>query len=116
MTYKVNDIVKCKITGIEKYGVFVSIDDEYNGLIHISEISDSFVKDINDYVSIGEVIKARVIGVDDKEKKIKLSIKNVNYNGDEFQFVESNKNGFKSLKENLSVWMQEKLTEYDEDE
>ena len=115
MMYKVGDVIECRITGIEKYGIFVAVDKNYNGLIHISEISNGFVKSINDYVSIGEVIKARIIDIDEKEKKIKLSIKNLNYNNDEIQFIESNTDGFKSLKDNLHVWMEEKLKEFDQD-
>ena len=46
--YKVGSTVTGNITGIEKYGAFVSLDDYYSGLIHISEISEGFVKDIND--------------------------------------------------------------------
>ena len=46
--YKIGDIVKVRVTGIERYGIFVSVDSLYTGLIHISEISSSFVKDVND--------------------------------------------------------------------
>lgn len=113
MKYKVNDIIKGKITGIESYGVFVAIDKEYSGLIHISEISNSFVKNINDYVSLGEEINAKVIEVNEKEKHLKLSIKDLNYNNDEIQFIAAKK-GFNSLKENLKPWMDEKLAEIKE--
>lgn len=113
--YKVNDIVECKITGIEDYGIFVAIDDKYSGLIHISQISNSFVKNISDYVSMDEVIKARIIDIDEKEKKMKLSIINVNYNDDELQFIENNTDGFNSLKENLSKWMKETLNKIDKE-
>ena len=53
---KAGDIVYGKITNILGYGAFVAVED-YDGLIHISEFSDHFVKDINDFVSIGEEIK-----------------------------------------------------------
>ena len=52
--YKVGSTVTGNVTGIEKYGAFVSLDDYYSGLIHISEISDGFVKDINDSKSMRE--------------------------------------------------------------
>ena len=48
--YKVNDIVEGLVTGITEYGIFVSLDEYYSGLIHISEISDNFVRDINNFV------------------------------------------------------------------
>ena len=77
--YKKGKIVKGSITGIEKYGIFVNLDNYYSGLIHISEISKGFVKDINDYVDIGETIYAKVIDVDENENHVKLSIKDIDY-------------------------------------
>ena len=78
--YKKGEVVTGCVTGIEKYGIFVSLDDYYSGLIHISEISDFFVKNPADYVYVGETIKAVVI--DDNELDsfhVKLSIKNIDY-------------------------------------
>ena len=48
--YECGKIVTGCVTGVENYGIFVSLDEYYSGLIHISEISTKFVKDINDYV------------------------------------------------------------------
>ena len=45
---KVNDIIEVVVTGIQKYGAFVLINNKYDGLIHISEISSGYVKNIND--------------------------------------------------------------------
>ena len=53
--YFKNEVVEGCVTGIEKYGIFVTLDEYYSGLIHISEISDNFVRDINKFVNIGEV-------------------------------------------------------------
>ena len=58
---KEGEIVEGLVTGIEQYGIFVSLDEYYSGLIHISEISDGFVKDVNNYVNIGETIKVKVL-------------------------------------------------------
>ncbi len=105
--YKIGDVVKGKITGTQKYGIFVAIDNEYTGLIHISEISNAFVKNIEDYISADKKIEAKVIEVDEQNKHLKLSIKDFNSN-DEFN---NSKKGFKSLKNNLQHWMDEKLAE-----
>ena len=94
--YKIGDIVDGKITGIQNYGIFVNINNEYNGLIHISQVSNSFVKNINDYVKVNDVIKVKIINIDDKNKRLKLSIKDLNYKNDSIKFEDSNKNGFKS--------------------
>ena len=77
--FKPGDIIKGQVTGIENYGIFININAEYNGLIHISEISEGFVKDINDFVKIGETIYCKVLEVDEENCNLKLSIKNINY-------------------------------------
>lgn len=109
--YKIGDVVKCIVTGFKEYGIFVSVDHEYNGLIHISEISESFVKNVMDYSEIGEAIYAKVIEVDDNIKQLKLSIKNINYKLDGKSIDNTLENGFLPLKNHLNVWVNEKLKE-----
>ena len=111
--YKVGEIVKGCVTGIEKYGIFISLDNYYSGLIHISEISDDFVKNINDYVHIGETIKAKILEINTEECHIKLSIKNIDYrfNKRSRNKIEETSNGFKSLGSALEKWISDKLEE-----
>ena len=59
--YKKEEIVKAKVIGLQNYGAFVEVDDEYQGLIHISEISDGFVSDIHNFLEIGETIYVKVL-------------------------------------------------------
>ena len=54
MTIKVGDKVTGKVTGIVKFGAFVDLGEGENGLVHISEISDNYVKDIHDFVAEGD--------------------------------------------------------------
>lgn len=70
----VGDIFEGKITGITKFGAFVSLPDGSNGLVHISEIANSYVNDVHDHVSEGQSVKVKVIGISDTGK-INLSIK-----------------------------------------
>ena len=109
--YKENEIVEGLVTGIEQYGIFVSLDEYYSGLIHISEISDGFVKDINNFVNIGETIRVRVLESDDDSFHVKLSIKDLNYriNRNKIKIIETG-SGFGILKEQLPVWINEKNT------
>ena len=109
--YKVGDIIKCKITGFKEYGIFVKMDDKYNGLIHISEISDSFVQNVADYGEVGEEIYAEILQIDEDTKQIKLSIKNIHYQLDGEYKEQSDKNGFLPVREHLNVWINEKLNE-----
>lgn len=113
MKIKEKDIIKVKITGIQKYGAFASLDDNYNGLIHISEISYGYVKDINDFVNIGDNIYAEVVKIDDDNKQIKLSIKDIDYkkNGVKLKRMAETKRGFKPLQENLEPWINKKIKE-----
>ena len=111
--YEKGKIVKGQVTGIEKYGIFISLDEFYSGLIHISEISDGFVKNINDYVNVGETIRAKVVEVDEENYHVKLSIKNINYKikkKNNIPLVET-KLGFKPLEERLGGWITDKLEE-----
>ena len=110
---KINDIVEVIVTGIQKYGVFVLINGKYDGLIHISEISSGYVKNINDYVKIKDKIYAQVVGIDNENNKYKLSIKNIDYRNDG-KIISDNENfsnGFETLKEHLDVWINEKIKE-----
>ncbi len=107
--YKKNQIVTGCVTGIENYGIFVSLDDYYSGLIHISEISDFFVKNPGDFVHVGETIRARV--VDDcvsDSFHVKLSIKNMDYRFNKRyrrrKILETSK-GFTTLEEQLPIWI-----------
>ena len=110
---KENDIIKVTITGIQNYGAFAEAEGDYNGLIHISEISYGYVKNIHDYINIGDNIYAEVVEIDDNNKKIKLSIKDIDYkkNGTKLKRMAETKNGFTPLKDNLEKWINEKIKE-----
>ncbi len=110
--YKKNSVVEGLVTGIEQYGIFVSLDEYYSGLIHISEISDEYVKDINNFVNIGETIKVRVLESDDDSFHVKLSIKNLDYriNHDLSRIPETG-SGFLILQNRLPLWIKEKNNE-----
>ena len=111
--YKVGNIVTGCVTGIEKYGIFVSLDDYYSGLIHISEVSDLFVKNINDYVNLGETIRVKVLEVDDNEFHVKLSIKNFNYriSSKKRKKIVETEHGFDTLRYSLKNWIDLKHSE-----
>ncbi len=110
--YTVNKIVKGKVQGITEYGIFVKLDDAYNGLIHISEISDGFVKNIEDYVKINDVINVKILEVDEEKKQIKLSIKNIDYKNNDkrnnLKMIETN-SGFRTLSIKLNFWIKDYL-------
>ncbi|HHY24842.1 MAG TPA: S1 RNA-binding domain-containing protein [Clostridiaceae bacterium] len=74
---EVGKVIEGKVTGITNFGAFIRLPDGKIGLVHISEIADEFVKDINSYLKENQTVKAKIISVDEKGK-ISLSIKKAN--------------------------------------
>ena len=74
MALEVGSIVEGKITGITKFGAFVGLGEGKSGLVHISEIANSFVSDVHEHVQMGQTVKVRVLNISE-DGKINLSIK-----------------------------------------
>lgn len=74
MELAVGAVLEGKVTGITKFGAFVSLPEGKSGMVHISEVANSYVNDIKDFLSDGQQIKVKVIKID-KEGRINLSIK-----------------------------------------
>ena len=72
---EIGSVVEGVVTGIQTYGAFVMLDGGQTGLIHISEITAKFVKNVGDFVTIGDRIKVKVLALDEKTGNAKLSIK-----------------------------------------
>lgn len=110
---KEGSVIKGKVTGIQPYGVFVSLGRDIMGLIHISELTDEYVKDINEYVQVGDIVRVKVLEIDYENKTAKLSLKQAqNYYT---RFLESRKKKTKAIEETPSGFanlknMVEKLT------
>ena len=112
--FLVGNIVKGEVTGIESYGIFIKIDNDYKGLIHISEITNNFVRNVNDFVEIWEWIYAKIIDVDKDNNNLRLSIKGLNYKvNNKDQKVKESIRGFSPLQENLSKWTEETLKSFE---
>ncbi len=74
MELVVGAILEGKVTGITKFGAFVALPGGKSGLVHISNISDSYVNDINEFLSVGQDVKVKVTNID-QNNRINLSIK-----------------------------------------
>ena len=74
---RVGDIVECVVTGVQSYGAFVLIDNCINGLIHISEISKGYVRNIEDFVRVGETVFVKILELDEEELRAKVSLKEI---------------------------------------
>ena len=69
------NIVEGKVVRIKPFGAIVSLSNSAHGLVHISHISAEFVQDINDYLSVGDIVRVKIISIDEAKTKISLSIK-----------------------------------------
>ena len=115
MKYSAGQVVQGIITGIQPYGAFVKIDDETIGMIHISEISDGFVRDISRYAAVGDTIRGKIIDFDPATNHAKLSLKAiarphsrnrrrpVTYKAS----MPPMKIGFQSIASNMDQWIRE---------
>lgn len=74
MTIAVGSIIEGVVTGITNFGAFVTLPDGQVGLVHISEVADTYVRDVNDYLKQNDRVKVKVINVDPRGK-VGLSIK-----------------------------------------
>lgn len=119
--FKIGQIIEGTITGIKPYGAFVRVDDTTSGLIHISEISDEFVRDIEYFVSKGEIVIAKVIDIDKNQMQLRLSLKALNYSHRKkrSQYKVDKKRpllpahdiGFTTIEEYLPKWLRERKME-----
>lgn len=123
MKYKIGEIVEGKITGIQAYGAFVALDDDTNGLIHISEISDGYVKDITRFVRVGDTVRVKIIDIDESTNQVRLSLKALHKkraHGRMGMFshkatLPESKLGFLSIEKQLPIWIQEAKKEIEDD-
>lgn len=74
MAVQVGSIIEGKVTAIKPFGMFVAISDTQQGLVHISQVANGFVKDINEHFSVGAPVKVKVLSIDDAGK-ISLSVR-----------------------------------------
>jgi small subunit ribosomal protein S1 len=83
--YKIGDLVNGKVTKLASFGAFVQLQDDIDGLVHISQLSEDHVAKVKDVLKVGQEVEARVIKVDKVERRIGLSIKAANYSEEELR-------------------------------
>ncbi|MBQ3048621.1 MAG: S1 RNA-binding domain-containing protein [Oscillospiraceae bacterium] len=81
MSLSVGSIVEGKVTGITNFGVFVELPENKTGMVHISEVASVYVKEIKDFVTVGQMVKVKVMTIGD-DGKISLSIKRAQENAE----------------------------------
>ena len=117
MDYKIGMVINGKITGIQPYGAFVSLDNNQQGLIHVSEVKHGFIKNIADELEVGQKVTVKVIDIDEYTQKISLSLRVLQpspgvVNRKKKFFTNKNKKiGFSTIEEKLDDWVKEALKE-----
>ena len=74
---KENMVLKGTVRNVTDFGAFVDIGVKHDGLVHISQLSNSFVKNPSDVVAVGDIVNVKVIGIDQEKQKVSLSMKEV---------------------------------------
>lgn len=117
--YEVGDIVVGTVTGVQPYGAFIALDESTQGLVHISEITYGFVKNVADFLAVGDKVRVKVLEVDDKAEKISLSIRALQERPQtkrrdgaprkslQDRVDEIDANGFNSLRNKMQDWIDE---------
>lgn len=111
--YKIGMTVYGRVTGIKPYGAFVGFDNDVTGLIHISEISNGFVRNIANFIDVGDYCILKVIDIDREHKQLRLSFKALNQNRHHlkrvrFEGMPNHIKGFGSLNDAMPKWIKEK--------
>ncbi|KGP72055.1 S1 domain-containing post-transcriptional regulator GSP13 [Pontibacillus yanchengensis] len=73
--FEEGQVIDGKVTGIQPYGAFVALDEEVQGLVHISEVTHGYVKDINEHLTVGDEVKVKILNIDEQKGKYSLSIR-----------------------------------------
>lgn len=114
--YEVGTIVEGKVTGIKPFGAFVAIDDEKEGLVHISEVAHGYVKDINDVLKVGDEVKVKILKIDEETGKVSLSIRATQeaperparrQSGNRRVQQSKERRGFNTLEDKLKEWLKQ---------
>jgi small subunit ribosomal protein S1 len=93
--FKVGDVVKGRVAKIASFGAFVELEDDIDGLVHISQLSEDHVNRVKDVLNVGDEVEARVIKVDKVERRIGLSVKAMTYNEEQ---VKKESQAFEALR------------------
>ncbi len=122
MDYRIGMILTGKVTGIQPYGAFVLLDNNTQGLIHISELKHGYISDIENYLRVGQMVKVMIIDIDEYTGKISLSLRcmekpfNFKYNRDEIAHQYKKywndrhcDEGFSPIKSRLNGWIDDAL-------
>ena len=115
MHFEIGQLVIGKVKSVKPYALFLEFENKANGLLHISEISDAFIRDIEKYGSVGDEIKVKIIDIDKSNGFLRVSLKQVppeqayTTHQDEKVIPVATEEEFAALKEKMPGWIKETL-------
>ena len=122
MDYQVGQLVIGKVYNVKPYALFMNFEEGVTGLLHISEISDSFVRDIEKYGSIGDEIKVKILSIDKENGFLRVSYKQVpaeeaySSHTNQRRLPTVTEEEFLPLKNKLDEWIEEAYSQINEEE
>ena len=122
MNYQVGQLVIGKVYNVKPYALFMNFDDGATGLLHISEISDSFVRDIEKYGSVGDEIKVKILAIDKENGFLRVSYKQVpleeSYSShtNQRRLPTVTEEEFRPLQEKLEEWINDAYAKIEKEE
>ncbi len=126
MEYKVGDVLIGKVNQVRPYALFLTFENGQKGLLHISELSDLYIRDIEKFGTVGDEIKVKVLSIDPTNGFLRVSYKAIpddeKYNSHDdsvHHFAQFDEADFDDLKAKLPEWIEntlEKAKEEDKDD
>lgn len=119
LRYKIGEVLQGKISGIQPYGAFVTLDEETQGLIHISEIRHGYVSKIDDYVKVDEMVDVMVLDIDEYSQQISLSLRALQettyhpFSNRRYikRYGRRTGRGFETIHDSMPSWIEETLND-----
>ena len=112
MKYEVGQLVIGTVTGVKPYALFLVFDEDIKGLLHISEISDSYIRDIEKFGNVGDELRVKILSIDEHNGFMRVSLKQVpnedqfsTHNNDIRHVPEVDKEAFNDLESHLQEWI-----------
>lgn len=101
--FKIGDVIEAKVSKVTSYGAFIELDNDIDGLVHISQISEEHVENIKDVINEGDIVSSRVVKIDKNERRIGLSIKAANYSEEDLAKEQANLDNLSGIDDMTSL-------------
>ena len=123
MKYEIGQLVIGTVTNVKPYALFMEFEDGISGLLHISEISDSYIRDIEKYGTKGDQLKVKIVSIAENNGFLRVSLKQVpaeeaysTHNNNVRKAPETTSEDFAPLAEKLPGWIEQTLAEAKKEE